>query len=76
MALADVDDSRNEDGEGCVACVTPAFATLRADEVDALRKCFGNVLGMADHAVSDDVSGHNAQALVMNALHNWDSGRV
>lgn len=56
MTLANVDDSRNEDGEGGITCVTSAFATLRTDDVDALRECFGNMLGVTDHAVSDDVS--------------------
>lgn len=44
MVLAEVDDGRDEDGEGGVAGVASAFASLSADDIYALRECFGNVL--------------------------------
>jgi hypothetical protein len=44
VVLAEVDDGRNEDGEGGVASVASAFASLSADDIYALCECFGNVL--------------------------------
>ena len=49
VALDGVHASGNEDGRGHVARVTAALAGLRADEVDAGFKCFGDVFRVADH---------------------------